>query len=603
MPKIIIKNPFIITKDPIINNTLVTTEFIELSNANVYYSKNTDITVYEKENFKILLIGYAFDTENSDYSTTEILIHLSNLYIQNYNLFLDKLDYLNGRYVIITDNMEDTEIYNDATALRPIFQWNKSVFASHESLLKLAVKNIMDIELEDFGINNGYLDATNTLDVYKFNPNLNYSFKNNEFSRIYPRKDYKTLDKEIIIEKLVSNFEEQVRWLEKSNKKLYFSLTGGYDSKVSLSLVKPILDKIFFFTYIRDLEKTKAGPGKEIYLKDEEIVKNLAENINLNHSTYYLKDYYPTDEFKLSIKNNVSSNHSVNVSYLMYKEFEEDSLHVKSTLYEIAKMPYPSEMDFTVDYNRLFKLSTKWQTTNFKKKVSNKKEFFENFIIRSKFKEIEQFNYNLPMMLFWESRMANWHGNITQETDHTSETFIFLNSRYILDLLLQTQFEVRDNKGLLTEIVDRKWPILQYFIPNSYRTLKDEVEERTVIELSNQYIKLTDIENLQIKAVDNKLLLMPARDSYLLDDNISLNIENTSDYDRELNIQGIYKHPKKNIFLKINNKEYSINNFYDGKVFILPKGSSISIEYKYTKNFESQSWFDAGKVTITLIES
>lgn len=242
-----------------------------------------------------------------------------------------------------------------------------------------------------------------------------------------------------------------------------------------------MLDKICFFTYIADLDKVKDRVRKNIYLKDKEIVQNIAGNLNLNHQVYNLKDYYPADEFKKEIRSISSSNHSLNVSYLMYKEFEEDSIHIKSTLYEIAKMPYPAEMDFTTDFDRLFKLSTKWQTTSFKKNVKDKKEYFNAFIERSKFKEISDFNYNLPMLLFWESRMANWHSNITQETDHTSETFIFLNSRYILDLLMRADFNVRKNKEILTDIVHLKWPILQYFIPNTYRTLKDQAENRSTL--------------------------------------------------------------------------------------------------------------------------
>src|SRR5699024_8066134 len=205
---------------------------------------------------------------------------------------------------------------------------------------------------------------------------------------------------------------------------------------------------------------------KNIYRKDQYIVENIAENLNLNHKVFSLKDYYPPEEFKEEIREHSSSNHSLNVSYLMYKEFEENSLHIKSTLYEIAKMPYPAEMDFTTDFDRLFRLSNKWQTTSFKKNIKDKRSYFDKFIERSKFKEIEDFNYNLPMMLFWESRMANWHSNITQETDHTSETFIFLNSRYILDLMMRAEYSVRKNKELLTDIVDKKWPILQYFVPN-----------------------------------------------------------------------------------------------------------------------------------------
>lgn len=572
---------------------------VTLSNAFLYYRKTDDITVKSIKNLKAILIGYALDTEHSQLNHEEILENLIGLYIQDYNLFLDKIDFLNGRFVIIIDSEKDTEIYNDATALRPIFQWNKTIFASHESVLKAAVRESEKIELKDFGINNGYLDATNTIDVYKFNPNLTFSFRDKNFIRIYPRSEYKVMDSQDILEKIITNFEEQVKWIEKINKKKYFSLTGGYDSRVSLSLIKPILNDITFFTYMTDFKNTKNNAKKEIYLKDNEIVRNLSNNININHQIYGLENYYPDEVFEDSIRTNISSNHSINVSYLMYKELEKNSLHIKSTLYEIGKMPYPSEMDFTTDYQRLFKLSVKWQTINFKKKVKNKKKYFNDFIDRSKFEEIEKFNYNLPMMLYWESRMANWHGNITQETDHTSETFIFLNSRYILDLLLRAEFDVRNNKEIFTDIIDIKWPILQYFIPNSYRTLKDEVKNSNTFELADLQLELSNIKNIASVVNNKEIQIMPSENSYLHDDDLTIDFINKSAYDKSVVLKGNYRHPQKNIFIKIDNIEYSINDFYDGKEFTLSGDSFMTLKYRYIKNFDNQSWYDAGRLLLT----
>lgn len=592
------KNPFIISKNKVNNDELFLNNSIGLSSAYLYYSDKTEIAVHQEKDIQIILIGYALDTTNGLNTAAEFLSELSRIYLTDYYSFLDRADRLNGRYVIIVDTQDETEIYNDATALRPIFVWDQSIFASHESLVRKAVTANTDTVLEDFGVNNGYLDYTNTKEVYKFNPNLKFSFRKNLYERIFPRTAFKPAEKEKIISEIIVNFEEQVKWLNHSNKKLYFSLTGGYDSKVSLSLVKSMLNKICFFTYIADLDRVKDRVRKNIYLKDKEIVRNIAGNLNLNHQIYSLKDYYPADEFKTAIRSVSSSNHSLNVSYLMYEEFEEDSIHIKSTLYEIAKMPYPAEMDFTTDFSRLFKLSTKWQTASFKKNIKDKKAYFNGFIARSKFEELKNFNYNLPMMLFWESRMANWHSNITQETDHTSETFIFLNSRYILDLLMRADFDVRKNKEILTDIVHLKWPILQYFVPNTYRTLKDQAENRSTLILRDQDLQLSSISNIDTSIEKNILSLRPVSGTYLFDDKVSLNIKNTKTDDRLVKIKGNYKHPVKNIFIKVNDEKFSINEVTDGLEFNLPKHESISIEYQYTRNFKNESWFDAGKLSV-----
>lgn len=602
MSKDILKNPFIISNKNIEMNKLITSKVIKLSKGFLYYSSDTDITEHRTDDINFILIGYVLDTYNGLSSCNEILEELSGLYLQDYNLFLDKLDCLNGRYVIIANTGIDTEIYNDATALRPIFQWNKSIFASHEILVKEAAKIGWNTELEDFGVNNGYLDYTNTVDVYKFNPNLKFSFKDREYERIYPRHSYEVMNKDEILQKLMMNFDEQIKWLNNTDKKLYFSITGGYDSRVSLSLVKPMLEKITFFTYIADLSRIKDGVRKNIYLKDKDNVEKIGDNLNLNHHIYDLKNYYPDENFKEQLSNSISSNHSLNVSYLMYKEFEENSIHVKSTLYEIAKMPYPEEMDFTLNYNRLFRLSTKWQTVNFKRLVKDKKAYFNNFIERTKFKEIERFNYNLPLLLFWESRMANWHGNITQETEHTSETFIFLNNRYVLDLLMRADFDVRKNKELLEDIVHYKWPIIQYFVPNTYRTLKEQAENKNNLELQNLSLRLTSISNLDMKLENNKIIFKPSEDTYLFDDRVGLQIKNTGNKNKYLKIKGGYKHPVKNIFIKINDVRYSINEVTDGIDINLSPEDDLTVEYHYTRNFKNKSWFDAGRITVECME-
>ena len=88
--------------------------------------------------------------------------------------------------------------------------------------------------------------------------------------------------------------------------------------------------------------------------------------------------------------------------------------------------------------------------------------------------EILDYNYNLPLMLYWEFRMANWHGNLTQETDFIIDTFIFINSRYLLNQLTSLSSEDREDKKYLKKIVTGHWPALNYFVANSFDTLEDK---------------------------------------------------------------------------------------------------------------------------------
>src|SRR5699024_7373334 len=145
MTKNFMKNTFIISKNKVNNDELFLNNSIGLSSAYLYYSDKTEIAVHQEKDIQIILIGYALDTTNGLNTAAEFLSELSRIYLTDYCSFLDRADRLNGRYVIIVDTQDETEIYNDATALRPIFVWNQSIFASHESLVRKAVTAIQTL--------------------------------------------------------------------------------------------------------------------------------------------------------------------------------------------------------------------------------------------------------------------------------------------------------------------------------------------------------------------------------------------------------------------------------------------------------------------------
>ena len=177
MTKNFMKNPFIVSENQINIDEKLLNKSIKLSHAYLYYSGNTDITVHTSTDIQLILIGFALDTTDGMSTAAEFLNELSSIYLNDYNEFLNRIDKLNGRYVLIVNTKDETEIYNDATALRPIFVFEQSIFSSHENLTKKAVIENTERVPEDFGVNNGYLDYTNTKEIYKFNPNLKFSFK------------------------------------------------------------------------------------------------------------------------------------------------------------------------------------------------------------------------------------------------------------------------------------------------------------------------------------------------------------------------------------------------------------------------------------------
>src|SRR5699024_1076038 len=126
-------------------------------------------------------------------------------------------------------------------------------------------------------------------------PNLSFSFKKKHFNRIFPRQEYKNLNTDNIIESINLYFKNQIKWLDNNYEKVYLSLTGGFDSKVSLALVKPIIKKVMTFTYMyKDFDNKnykEMTQYRKIYYRDKYIVDKLVDNFLLNHKYYYFEEY------------------------------------------------------------------------------------------------------------------------------------------------------------------------------------------------------------------------------------------------------------------------------------------------------------------------
>lgn len=476
-----LKNPFVLSSSLLSKNSIFD-KYVKLTNAYLYLNDDTKYIEYEQQNSKIILIGYVLDIRDGKKSTNIILKELLKLYLNsNLEKFYSTLDYINGRFVIILSDENDTRLYTDATSMLPIFYYEEKIFSSHEIIVKEIIKEEYDLELDtsEYGMKN-FLDYTNTENVYKFNPNHYFTFKDKEFKRYFPRENYKIQNLETVINNTRCYYATQLNWLTENYKKIYVSLTGGFDSKLSLALIKPIVTQVEFFTYMYKYKNhTKydsLNSFHKIYYKDKVIVDNLVYNFNLKHKYFYFNDYEVPKEYINELGKHVSSDHSYKLSYLTKKEFESDSVHVKSTLYELAKLPYNEKSDMRIVDSWIIQAMRKWAPKNIQNDSEKLKEMYRLYKKRNLVNEIIKLEYNLPLMVYWEFRMGNWHSSLTQETDFLIDTFIFINNRYMLNQLISLSKEDRMEKKYLTSIVKEYWPALNYFKANSFDTLEDKID-------------------------------------------------------------------------------------------------------------------------------
>ncbi|WP_271399223.1 hypothetical protein [Salinicoccus roseus] len=601
------RKPFIISKAALEQTEDWFENSEPLSAAHFYYDDKTEIVTYDYEGISLILVGYILDIEDGTKAAEEILAELCQLYNHEEKTpFHEKLDFLNGRYILLADDGRDTRLYTDATCMRPVFYWNNEIFGSHEALVRSVVNAEKEIELDrkKYGMN-GFLDYTSTEEVFKMNPNLYYSAEDATFTRYYPREEAVTLTTDEVVTNTIDYFKPQVEWLALNYGTIYQSLTGGYDSKVSLAITKPIMDRIEYFTYMIDLENEPDSPYSRIYRMDKDLVDRIVYNLNLRHQYYFFNDYSTPKEYEKKIGRNVSSFHSYVLSYLTYKKFEKNQIHVKSTIYEIAKLPFNKEYDYSQEKDIHLRVVGRWAPKPLKGEAEKIEEMYDDFYERADFETVRTKGYNIPTMLYWEARMGNWHSNITQETDNVVETFIFVNNRHMLNQFLYLDTEAKEKRDYFDKVIAKFWPILNYFVPNSYETLEDrvagkqtEASTKDVIRMDHKNLNVTGLINVDVVSNTDGLEIRPRAGVKLKDETLSLSLENEGGEDVEVVLTGYYEHPEKNIFIRLNDDKCSINEFIEGRAVNIPRGEHLTITYEYAKNFDRSSWYKAGTLKI-----
>jgi len=481
----LLNNPFVFSTDRLSSSAIFDYN-IELDYGYFYFNRETVFSKIELDGTTLILIGYVLDIRDGLKGEDQILNELLEKYLNKHSeedSFYAFLDFLNGRYVLLFSNQNDTNIYTDATSMAPLFYYKNNLFSSHEIILRELIKGEYDIQLNvsEYSMKN-FLDYTDTEEIYSFNPNLFYSGMDHKFYRYFPRKKFKNQTLNEVLQNTDIYYSHQLNWLKNSRRNIYLSLTGGFDSKLSLAIVKPIINDIQTFTYMYRFWESEnyneLNQYRKIYYKDQVIVNNLVYNFNLNHKFFYFEDYEVPSEYLSEIGKHVSSNHSYKLSYLTAKEFKSNSVHLKSTLYELAKLPYNGSADMRTEDELMIQSIKRFAPNELQQNYKELNKMYQNYIERNLVDEIIEYGYNLPLMLYWEFRMGNWHSSITQETDFIVDTFIFINCRFLLDQLISLSMEDRKNNKYLTSIIKRNWPALNYFVANSFDTLEDLIEIR-----------------------------------------------------------------------------------------------------------------------------
>lgn len=587
---------FVISKNSINLDTLKNFQEIELFEYKIYYSKSYDVTLLNNGDVKHILIGYALDIRDSEKTNLDVLemLHQSDTVIED-------LEFIAGRYVYIKAVNKEMYVYSDASQLLPlVFNKEAEIFSSHDNLLAEILRdNNYKITRRPLEVHNE-LDFTRYEEIQKFNPSMRLRTKDFTYRRIYPRVQLKSASVETVYRSMKTYLNEMVKWLKNNKQPKFVTVTGGIDSRVSASLTRTI-DDVEYLTYFMPDAYIKSKLAKSIYAVDRKITTEMKDNLRWNHSIIDLTDIPLSKEELNFYESYYNSKHG----YRLDKYYRENkkyykTLHIKSTVFGMGKADFPAALNAKSSNIDYYKRSVHGINKEFEE-YYNLDEEIEKYFMRNLVEPTVTKGRHYFDVYHLESRMGNWHSNLTLETDPETEEFIFTNSRKIIDLIQLPTIDERRNFSLYKEIIKDNWPVLLFFGINESENLYEQTED--LLQKEYKGLKITRNKSLDITEKNGNLNILPKSYQISLINNYNFVIENKNSKVQKITIESEYSKEEARglirVLIRQNSKfeEFDILDLNKGKEYEIEK-SPLSINVFYNKEYNSESWKKAGKLII-----
>src|SRR5699024_9735723 len=100
---------------------------------------------------------------------------------------------------------------------------------------------------------------------------------------------------------------------------------------------------------------------------------------------------------------------------------------------------------------------------------------FEDFISKTKY-DNNTYDYHLLDLMYWEIHMGRWHAEIINTHDFIIETVSPFNHRALIDITLSFDYEKRKNRYFQYELINRNYPVLNFFGLNELKNLYEQTK-------------------------------------------------------------------------------------------------------------------------------
>lgn len=507
---------YLITTDPIIDTNAFS--FIKLwthhsyHDVHIYVHPQQHLFYKETDNSYTFLIGNCINPFTNEYLEDTILAPISSAWEAGKKEAMEEINKLTGNFFLgfirdgvfsfITDPTEmlfsTYGIVNENLYLSSHYQLIADLFNFEKD------EYTKKLEKYRFFYKYGLFfpgDKTPYSELKRVLTNHMYEYRNGviSFERIYPTEELTECKTEEEYRNLLSDISRVLKntMICAANKwnTPAISLTGGMDSKTTLSATNGIREKFFYYSYY-------SMEGDKI---DADAAHTIAEHLEIPHTIFNIsqndEDFADCDldSHREILKHNLG-NYRCNPNDIRKRVYFDKHhpfhLEIKSWVSEIGRANYYKKFGLKKMPARL---SARNMTSMYKIFLTERKlakqtdSIFREFIEKSKFNEIPA-GYDASDMYLWEFRYSAWGGMvITSEHSYSNEIFIPYNNRLLLNMMLTAPKEKRISDKFHEDLIDFNDPMISetgITITNWNETKFRRIIERGYYLLSSFFNKL-----------------------------------------------------------------------------------------------------------------
>ena len=282
-----------------------------------------------------------------------------------------------------------------------------------------------------------------------------------QIERFYPDKPLQMVSSEeayqLKIDEISNVLIKTMECISKKWSRPGISLTGGMDSKTTLSACNGFYDHFSYFSYI-------TSKAEKL---DADAAHGICEALGLPHKVYsisqnpldYGESFNTTRDVLLYNKDYIGKNNTNDIcKRIFFKNTDDFDVEVKSWVSEIARANYYKKFGKKKMPKRI---TPRRCSCMYKIFLHNRKLLHETDRVFSEYIEKTNltghlYNYDWSDLFLWEIRYGAWGGLvITAEHKYSYEITIPYNNRKLLELMLSTPLEKRIKDSLHSDLIDK----------------------------------------------------------------------------------------------------------------------------------------------------